>query len=375
MAAGLMQLVPYGAQDVYLLGQPEVKRTFKINSSTGGKISVKINKKNNTLKIKMKPDVKIWDTIPVKIYGVDSTTKKITVKKMIKALEIIRQQLEADQLYDKDITRSFDYDFLTVRADDTTYSFTFDQVKRINLINQDTLKFKLLPTDSLRRIGYNITEVCIFTNNRRTLMERSADLASMLDEGKYMVRYHMYAGEEYKEYIGFASVNSKRNKTGNIIAKNIDVDYTYLGSEERTRFAQASHEYLIEQLRLSKNKMSMTSEFNLTGRCLAMSDNNIEMGTWKYKDEKIKIHSAFVDDIIAGQQAYQQYVQKYAEIEKSKDGFTITHHNENLTTGSMEKVQVARYEKITQGATETVPSPPTNPPMNQPSPFPTIYPM
>jgi hypothetical protein len=361
MAAGLMQLVAYGAQDVYLIGKPEVKRMFKINSSTGGKISVKINK-NNTLKIKMKPDVKIWDTIPVKIYGVDSTTKKITVKKMIKALEMSRQQLEADQLYDKDITRSFDYDFLTVTADNTTYSFTFDQVKRINLINQDTLKFKLLPTDSLRRIGYNITEVCIFTNNRRTLMERSADLARIFDEGKYMVRYHMYTGEEY---IGFASVNSKRNKNGNMLSKTIAVDYIYFGSEERTRFAQASHEYLIEQVQLSKNKMSMTSEFNLTGRCLAMSDNKFEMGTWRCVDEKIKIHSAFVDDIIAGQQAYQQYVQKYAEIEKSKDGFTITHHNENLTTGSMEKVQVARYEKITQGA--IVPFPPNN---NPPNPYP-----
>lgn len=367
-----MQFVAYGAQDVDLLDLPEVKRTFKINSSTGGKLSVKINKKHNTLKIKMNTDVKIWDTMPVKKYGYDSTTKKTTVKKMIKALEMGRQQVEADRLYDQEIAATMERScpILHVMADGKNYFFYFDQVQRIN---HNTLKIKLSPREQLNQIdiGNVVTEVSIITTSSiRTLRERSAHLALPLEDGKYIVKINRLTHEEYN---GAASVESKRNKTGNIIAKTIDAAYIYLDSEERIHFAQASHEYLIEQLQFSTNKVSMKSELNVTGKCLTMSNNHFESGTWEHNGDKINIKSASVRDIFEEKQAYQQYVQFYGELEKSKDGFTITHCKKNLTTGLMEKVQVATYEKISQGVIG--PFPPINPPMNQPLPFLTICPM
>ena len=58
------------------------------------------------------------------------------------------------------------------------------------------------------------------------------------------------------------NVEAMTESTTSTIDANLYVDYIYLDTDERRRFAQVSHEYLIEQLQISKNIANTSVKLN-----------------------------------------------------------------------------------------------------------------
>lgn len=109
------------------------RKTFKIISDSG-EISVKLNRKTNTLKIK-NTDLNYWDTTPVSIVSNDSNTKKTSVKKMVKEIETAKKKYEDNKSFDSDMAKNNIFATL-ITVDGENYKVVLDKVeltKRNNL--------------------------------------------------------------------------------------------------------------------------------------------------------------------------------------------------------------------------------------------------
>jgi hypothetical protein len=284
MGGGLMQLVAYGAQDVYLSGNPQItffkvvyrrhsnfsmesiQQIFSGTTELGNRVTATISR-NGDLIHKMYVESDVVVRLDNSFYGEWVYLVPVNNKfghSLIKEVEIEI----GGQLIDKHYSLWLDiWAELTV---DTNKKKGYDYMTTI----------KLPPQDELR---YNVP----FTSKIYTPLQfwfcRNPGLALPL----IALQYH-----EIKINILFETANVLNNKhpsefAGTIIGithpadnlangmpgdvvmiePNINaslwVDYIYLDTDERRRFAQVSHEYLIEQLQFTGSESAKTNQHRL----------------------------------------------------------------------------------------------------------------
>ena len=273
MGGGLMQLVAYGAQDIYLTGNPQItffkvvyrrhtnfsmesiKQTWNGNSTTNGTCSATISR-NGDLVHRMYIEVfgsPNYETDSTRYYNPGS--KSITTVE----LEIGGQQI--DKHYNH---------WLTTYSQLTEYNPTGVQ----GAVNNGASNPGKEPEGGTlyQRMSYNHTGVGSGTNNLSKAPEsvhvplqfwfcRNPGLALPL----IALQYH-----EVKVKITFGARNdiSSLGDTaiaagnGSLNSAALWCDYIYLDTDERRRFAQVSHEYLIEQLQFDHKNGSGAMELN-----------------------------------------------------------------------------------------------------------------
>lgn len=336
------------------------RKTFKIISDSG-EISVKLNRKTNTLKIK-NTDLNYWDTTPVSIVSNDSNTKKTSVKKMVKEIETAKKKYEDNKSFDSDMAKNNIFATL-ITVDGENYKVVLDKVE---LTKRNNLRITLSVND-FDRVTItppSLREIYIELSNSKTLREKSLHLVDFFTDGIYKVVIEKYINDALTQnFIGSAIVGSRRNKTNNVISKNIKVDYIFGNNieEDLKHFDQSSHEHFIEQIQNNKNKRSFTSEIDVLGDNAAWSETTLEKGIWRYDgdNEKIYMTSTSSKDIYENtskMSSYQKYYNNYVEIKKKLNKCHVIHHAKNSTTGRIEILQVATYENINipQGANQGV---------------------
>jgi len=100
------------------------------------------------------------------------------------------------------------------------------------------------------------------------------------------------AGDSWdKTKSGFAS---KCNLVGNLNA-SLWVDYIYLDTDERRRFAQVSHEYLIEQLQFTGDESITPGTYDDTTKVATTKANNIKLNFNHPVKELVWVVKAFED--------------------------------------------------------------------------------
>jgi hypothetical protein len=248
MAGGLMQLVAYGAQDVYLTGNPQItffkvvyrrhtnfsmetiEHTLNGNPDFGRRSTVAITR-NGDLITKMYLMVKLDNIVP------SEKSKFAYVRKLghalIKSVEVEIGGSRIDKHYGVWLNIWYE---LARHAGDGERGF-------------------------LRMIG-DVPELTAYNGevkNEYTLyiplkfwFNRHVGLALPL----IALQYHeVRLTFEFEDAANIVVANSyfKQNDLKNIRIKDalVLVDYIYLDSEERRRFAQVGHEYLIEQLQFT----------------------------------------------------------------------------------------------------------------------------
>ena len=244
MTGGLMQLVAYGAQDIYLTGNPmityfkvvyrrhtnfameSIQQTFNGSVGFANRVTALISR-NGDLVSGMTLEV----TLPVNTAAYYNDVGHHLI-----------QQVEVEiggQLIDRHYG-----DWLEIWA-----QLTVPASKKLGyrqMIGQD-----LLTVGG----GASGLQTGAQANVSRTLFVplqfwfcRNIGLALPL----IALQYH-----EVKVNIQFASTATVTGGTvtGNLSA-NLWVDYVYLDTDERRRFAQVSHEYLIEQLQFSEESLT-----------------------------------------------------------------------------------------------------------------------
>jgi hypothetical protein len=240
-----MQLVAYGAQDVYLTGNPQItffkvvyrrhtnfaceaiEQTFNGTPALGGKATVPITRNGDLV-------TKMW--LHTTLACVTANTNDPVLKKeagyaLIKSVELQIGGTKIDKHYGQwmqlwgDLTRGSDQD-----------------KNHRGIVGSNTTNGNALTLDADATNGDEKTELFV---PLQFFCCRNDGLALPL----IALQYHDVRLEfEFNASDSVATAQDTNLKMSNT---TLLVNYIYLDSEERKRFAQASHEYLIEQLQFT----------------------------------------------------------------------------------------------------------------------------
>ena len=234
MGGGLMQLVAYGAQDVYLTGNPQItffkvvyrrhtnfsmeaiEQTFNGTASLGSKVTATVSRNGDLIH-------RMYVQADVTITGIPANAGHRLLKEV--EIEIGGQKIDKHYSHWLDIWAD-----LTVPSGKTDgYNKMIDAVNGVKTTLYVPLQFWFC---------------------------RNPGLALPL----IALQYH-----EVKVNIQFENEGNIIGVAGGASIANASlwVDYIYLDTDERRRFAQVSHEYLIEQLQFTGTESASTSAHRL----------------------------------------------------------------------------------------------------------------
>ena len=250
MGGGLMQLVAYGAQDIYLTGQPQItffkvvyrrhtnfsvepiQQTFQGAAEFGRTVTCNVNR-NGDLITCMYLVAKID-----KATRVNGTVKYGWVNKlgfaMIESCKVEVGGSKIDEQYG---------DWLNV-WDELTRETAHD-VARDNMIGN---------VDDLTTLGGQTVDEYTMYVPLKFWFNRNNGLALPLIALQYhdvRVTIKLREACDLINWSGAATVSSTGVTNSAMKDAYLLIDYVYLDSEERKRFAQAAHEYLIEQVQFT----------------------------------------------------------------------------------------------------------------------------
>ena len=325
MGGGLMQLVAYGAQDVYLTGNPQIT-FFKVVYRRHTNFS------KECIEQTFSGAVGAGKRVTATLARNGDLVQEVYVKVDMSSTVSIGGPLNAD-----DITLTGDLTNVVKSAEveiggqkiDKQYSTWMDIYNTLFESNHDYRNAMCVGKKSIAgSIAGSVVLSTVYIP-LRFWFNRNPGLALPL----IALQYH-----EVKVNIELGSLPAPTvttELTHSLDEATLLVNYLYLDTDERRRFAQVSHEYLIEQVQHTGNETvengKITLNFNHPVKCLAWSSDNA-CGTAKLQ---LNGHDrAAVQD-----GAYYQLVQPY----ECGLGHTSTMVTSRLWTGSPGDANVYLY--------------------------------
>ena len=256
MGGGIMQLVAYGAQDIYLTGNPQIT-FFKVVYRRHTNFSMETIKQNISGQ---------------SFIGIDNVNNKATVTisrngDLVTGVFVLAKQRDSNNtvgLCGDSIVEDVEIEIGGQRVD--------KQFKEWNQIWSE------LTTSVSKTDGYKYMSGS-FNNNLITGGDTNQDMIRYplnfwfcrnpgLALPLIALQYHEI---QMKFTWGVGIYNSSKNdnltRTSQSLttqhAVEVWCDYVYLDTDERRRFSQVSHEYLIEQLQIQKEKDVSSESFKL----------------------------------------------------------------------------------------------------------------
>ena len=259
-----MQLVAYGAQDVYLTGNPQIT-FFKVVYRRHTNFSMESIKQSST-------------------GGDDQKTWTISRNGDL----ILNMYLE-NCLFHINKTDFGEYNNYMQNGNLAANSINYYEYKRMMNSFLDTIRYTIEiggqtidRFDNLFRRTYNCLTDKNPTGDENTLLLR------MEDSGIWNLPFWFCRNPglalplialQYHEVKLIVDMNKARDLRDGSTAMELWVDYAYLDTDERRRFAQVSHEYLIEQVQ------SNSYQINNSSQTLDINFNHpVKELIWNFKD-------------------------------------------------------------------------------------------
>jgi len=258
MTGGLMQLVAYGAQDIYLTGNPmityfkvvyrrhtnfameSIEQTFSGTVGFGNKVTALISRNG---------DLVSGLTLEVEITTLATDFCDDLGHHLIDEVSVEIGGQQIDKHYG---------DWLEIWAQLTVPAS--QKAGYREMIGQDPRRITDGAASGLQIVGGAAAGARTNSSGNRVLYIplqfwfcRNVGLALPL----IALQYH-----EVKVSVKFQTAARVSNGTTPAINSKLWADYIYLDTDERRRFAQVSHEYLIEQLQLNEKTVSNLTTAN-----------------------------------------------------------------------------------------------------------------
>jgi hypothetical protein len=255
MAGGLMQLVAYGAQDVYLTGNPQItfwkvvyrrhtnfavesiEQVFNGTGDFGKKVVCQIQRNGDLI-------TKMFLRVVLPKLGVNLAWTPKVGHAMIKTAELNIGGTPIDKHYG---------DWMNVWYE-LARKFTHDRGYDIMIGNTRELTASTVGTDQATLYVPLYFFCC-----------RNDGLALPLIATQYHDTRVEIEFQPFNQLICGSAATSSAT-AASMVSCSLFVDYVYLDSEERKKFAQASHEYLIEQVQFTgaESVTSKNAKFRLS---------------------------------------------------------------------------------------------------------------
>jgi hypothetical protein len=336
MGGGLMQLVAYGAQDIYLTGNPQIT-FFKVvyrrhtnfsieaiqqifeqssdNFYSGGKKSVLISRNGDLihkiwLECKLKCAEGFFDAAGDKTYvNWTNNTGHALIEEC--SIRIGGQEM------DKHSSRWLDiWNELTDHEEADWLGLNKHAAKNAYLKSQRSLP---LPSAGGKSLKLYVPLQFWFCRNVGLALPL---IALQYHEVELDIKFRELTALINTDYEG------PYKQEGSTINVKVFADYIYLDTDERRRFAQVSHEYLIEQIQYKENDKSKTNfriDFNHPVKEIIWILPNNRYGL-KYSDNFQKIDATREDgdhrnDYFNYNASYNDTYAEYICGQKSYEGF------------------------------------------------------
>ena len=263
MGGGLLQLVAYGAQDVYLTGNPQItffkvvyrrhtnfsiesiQQSINGNFDWGNRVTCQISR-NGDLVHKMYVEVELdaLDSEPFDILN-DNLDRYVNYigHRLLKSVEVEIGGQKIDKQYSH---------WMYIWNELSLPSGKRDGYLEMIGADSDMTSFKTnkvyVPLEFwfCRNIGLALPLIALQYHEVKVNIE--------LETFKNCT----YNGTAYTYEAAVSDTSYKSIKSGTIWC-----DYIFLDTDERKRFAQLSHEYLIEQLQFNENVLTTVNEQNV----------------------------------------------------------------------------------------------------------------
>ena len=276
MGGGLLQLVAYGAQDVYLTGNPQItffkvayrrhtnfaleaiEQTFNGNATYGSRVTCQITRNGDLIN-----RVYFVGTITntnASISTQNANNKCIALVpyfglKLLKTIELEIGGQRIDKHYSEWLYIWNELSLPVGKRDGYKLMVGGDKLNR-SIVLEATQSYSVyVPLEFwfCRNVGLALPLIALQYHEVKINIEFE-NVSSMVDAG---VNYSNKAFN-LNQATGGSSLNDLQevniNFTGGTnlsLAASLWVDYIFLDTDERRRFAQLSHEYLIEQLQFT----------------------------------------------------------------------------------------------------------------------------
>ena len=289
MGGGLLQLVAYGAQDVYLTGNPQIT-FFKVvyrrhtnfaieaiqqtptgGSTFGSRATFQITR-NGDLIHRVYFNCKIKNT---------TTDKKIALvpnfgQKLLKTIELEIGGQRIDKHYSEWL---YIWNELSLPVGKREGYYTMIGANPYNvavLIKQNIEREIFVPLEFwfCRNVGLALPLIALQYHEVKINIEYET-AANMVDNN---TKFKNYTYEEDIRSSGVHTADTTFSTTPSANISLIDptlwVDYIFLDTDERRRFAQLSHEYLIEQLQFTGSDTILATSSADNMRSIRMNFNH-----------------------------------------------------------------------------------------------------
>jgi len=266
MGGGLLQLVAYGAQDVYLTGNPQItffkvvyrrhtnfameaiQQTFSGNPNYGNTVYCQISRNGDLIH-------RTYLEVGVKKLTGDNSYVNYLGLRLLKqvSIEIGGQQIDkhySDWLYiwnelSLPIGKRFAWDTMVGADSDALNSAAYSN-------NSEETTYLYIPLEFwfCRNIGLSLPLIAL-----------------QYHEVKIKIDFETFQNCTFVKTGANGATNE--NAATSLESPNLWVDYIYLDTDERRKFAQLSHEYLIEQLQFTG-----TETLNSSGSRIKLNFNH-----------------------------------------------------------------------------------------------------
>ncbi len=256
MGGGLLQLVAYGAQDVYLTGNPQItffkvayrrhtnfaleaiEQTFNGNPTFGSRVTCQISRNGdliNRMYLQVKvPDLKDASSYYFNYFGL----------RLINYVEIEIGGQKIDKHYSHWLYVWNELSLPIGKRDGYRLMVGGDRYNRSILLKSTESYSLFVPLEFwfCRNVGLALPLIALQYHEVKINIELETATA-MVDTG-----FNMSDRSATDANVKFTGGGAQ---SVSLTAASLWVDYIFLDTDERRRFAQLSHEYLIEQLQFT----------------------------------------------------------------------------------------------------------------------------
>ena len=279
MGGGLLQLVAYGAQDVYLTGNPQItffkvayrrhtnfaieaiEQTFNGTSSFGSRVTCQITRNGDLISRVYFTGTISNDNAEGSALGLNNPVALVPYfgLKLLKTIELEIGGQRIDKHYSEWLYIWNELSLPVGKRDGYKLMVGGDKYNRSIILNAKNTYSLYVPLEFwfCRNVGLALPLIALQYHEVKINIEFE-NASNMVDTGlNYSDRaYNIYDvnGDLVTSTATTPKLNSQLGSVStkiSLTAASLWVDYIFLDTDERRRFAQLSHEYLIEQLQFT----------------------------------------------------------------------------------------------------------------------------
>jgi hypothetical protein len=275
MGGGLLQLVAYGAQDVYLTGNPQItffkvayrrhtnfaleaiEQTFNGNATYGSRVTCQITRNGDLInRVYFVGTITNTNSIVVG-NGVNNNCIALVPYfglKLLKTIELEIGGQRIDKHYSEWLYIWNELSLPIGKRDGYKLMVGGDKLNR-SIVLEATQSYSVyVPLEFwfCRNVGLALPLIALQYHEVKINIEFE-NLSSMIDTGNnYSNKAFELKDKAGSDLSVIQELNSSFTGAQKLdLAASLWVDYIFLDTDERRRFAQLSHEYLIEQLQFT----------------------------------------------------------------------------------------------------------------------------